>query len=157
MKPRLYLETTIPSYLVARPSRELRLAADQQTTHEWWEDCRHEYELFTSQAVLREASRGDSIFAAARLAILKNIPALPATPAADELALRLLTDQIIPSVAATDAVHVAIAAAAGMDYLLTWNCSHINNHRVRARIERACVQAGLRFPDICTPAELLPL
>ena len=67
MKPRLYLETTIPSYLVARRSRDLRLAADQETTQQWWEAERHDYELFISQAVVFEVSKGDPNFAAARL------------------------------------------------------------------------------------------
>lgn len=155
MKPRLYLETTIPSYLVARPNRDIRIAADQQTTHDWWDDCRHEYELYTSEVVVEEASRGDAAFAAARLESLRGIPVLVATPEAEDLARRLLQEQIIPAIAADDANHVAIAAASGIDFLLTWNCRHINNHRIRARIERACARAGLSCPDICTPSELM--
>ncbi|MEI8041175.1 MAG: type II toxin-antitoxin system VapC family toxin [Verrucomicrobiota bacterium] len=155
MKPRLYLETTIPSYLVARRSRDLRLAADQETTQEWWETERHDYELFISTTVLKEVRRGDPACAAQRLAWLAGIPLLGDLPEANELAKHLLRDEIIPVVAADDATHVALAAAHRMDFLLTWNCTHINNHNIRARIQRACAGVGLACPDICTPAELM--
>jgi hypothetical protein len=153
--PRLYVETTIPSYLVARPSRDVRLAADQLATQEWWDECRHDYELFISQMVLKEARRGDPESATARLARLAGIPLLSDLREAAELATRLLTDRIVPDVAADDATHIALAAAHGMDYLLTWNCRHINNHRIRTRIVQACEAAGLVCPDICTPTELM--
>lgn len=157
MKPRLYLETTIPSYLVARPSRDLRLAADQETTQQWWESERHDYDLFISQSVVFEVRRGDANFAATRLDRLGGIPLLPRTPEASTLITHLLTSGIIPSVAEVDAVHIGLAAAHGMNFLLTWNCRHINNHHIRARIERACAAFGLVCPDICTPAELMKL
>ena len=157
MKPRLYLETTIPSYLVARRSRDLRLAADQETTQQWWESERHDYELFISQAVVLEVSQGDAHFAAARLGHLRELPLLPRTPAASALITHLLASGIIPAVAEDDAVHIGLAAAHGMDFLLTWNCRHINNHHLRARIERAGAAFGLAIPDICTPAELMKL
>ena len=94
MRPRLYLETTIPSYLVARRSRDLRLAADQETTQQWWETERHDYELFISQPVVFEVSQGDANFAAARLAHLRDIPLLPRTPAASALVSHLLASGI---------------------------------------------------------------
>ena len=153
--PKLYLETTIPSYLTARPSSNVRLAADQWATHEWWDECRHDYELFTSQTVLDEARRGDPAFAAARRAQLAGVTLLSNLPEAAELAKRLLREQIVPVVATDDATHIALAAAHGMEYLLTWNCRHINNHRIRSRIERACAAAGMLCPDICTPTELM--
>ena len=134
-------ETTIPSYLVARRSRDLRLAADQETTQEWWEAER----------------RGDPTHAAAREAWLAGVPLLGDLPEANELAKRLLRDEIIPAVAADDATHVALAAAHQMDFLLTWNCKHINNHNIRTRIQRACEAVGLVCPDICTPAEMMKL
>ena len=157
MNPRLYLETTIPSYLVARRSRDLRLAAEQETTLQWWESERRDYDLFISQAVVFEVSRGDANFAAARLDHLRDIPLLPRTPAASALITHLLTSGIIPVVAEDDAAHIGLAAAHGMDFLLTWNCRHINNHHIRARIGQACAAFGLASPDICTPAELMKL
>ena len=157
MKPRLYLETTIPSYLVARRSRDLRLAPDQEATEQWWESERRDYELFISQAVVFEVSKGDANFAAARLHHLRDVPLLPRTPEASALIMHLLTSGIIPAVAEDDAAHIGLAAAHGMDFLLTWNCRHINNHHIRGRIERACAVFALACPDICTPAELMKL
>lgn len=157
MKPRLYLETTIPSYLVARRSQDLRLAADQETTQQWWEAERQDFFLFISATVLKEVRGGDPTYAAARVARLAGISLLGDLPEANELAKRLVRDGIIPTVAADDATHVALAAAHQMDFLRTWNCKHINNHHNRSRIQRACEAVGLVCPDICTPAELMKL
>ena len=99
--------------------------------------------LFISTTVLKEVRRGDPVHAAAREAWLAGIPLLGDLPEASELAKRLLRDEIIPTVAADDATHVALAAAHQMDFLLTWNCTHINNHNIRARIQRACAAMGL--------------
>jgi len=143
MKPRLYLETTIPSYLVAQPSLDVRLLADQQATDEWWQLRRQEYDLCISETVLLEVSRGDAAFAAARLAVLRGIPVLRDALLAAELTQRLLDEAIIPPKAADDATHLGLAAAHGLDYLLTWNCRHINNPTIRLSIERACVACGL--------------
>jgi len=140
---------------VARRSRDLRLAADQETTQEWWEGRRHDFDLFVSEVVLREASRGDSQFAAARLQSLRGVPVLAALPTAEELAERLLREGIIPSAAADDATHLGFAAAHRMDFLLTWNCRHINNPSLQRRIEQVCAACSLVCPVICTPAELM--
>ena len=118
MKPRLYLETTIPSYLVARRSRDLRLAADQATTEEWWERRRHDFDLFVSEPVLEEVGRGNAEMAAARIKKLQGIPILGDSPLADELAAQLLAEGILPSNAAADAEHLGLAAVNDMDYLV---------------------------------------
>ena len=155
MKPRLYLETTIPSYLVARRSRDLRLAADQETTQEWWEDRRHNYELFISDFVLNEVQRGDPQAAAARLTFLQGVPILQETEAATELAVQILATRLIPPQAALDASHIAMATIHGMDYLLTWNCKHIHNVAIIRQIERLCERQGYTCPIICTPNDLM--
>ena len=155
MPPRLYLETTIPSYLVARPSRDLRMMADQEITRRWWEKCRADYEVFISELVLEEAAKGDAEMAAERLKALANVPQLAQRPEADELGELILKREIIPAIAAPDAGHIALAAVHGMDYLLTWNCKHIANPRNRGRLEAACGEAGFRCPNICTPYVLL--
>ena len=153
--PKLYLETTIPSYLTARRSPLARIAADLQTTQDWWDFRRQEYEMFVSEAVLDEAADGDSDFAAHRLAMLTGLSRLQTTPEADALVERLLRMDIIPAKAATDAVHLALSAAHRMDYLLTWNCKHIHNLKLERRIEAACEVFGFTCPIICTPAELM--
>jgi hypothetical protein len=157
LKPRLYLETTIPSYLVARRSRDLRLAADQATTKEWWEQRRHDFDLFVSEHVILEARGGDPKMAAARIEKLRGIPLIGWSPVVDEMAVQLLADGTLPPNAADDAEHLGLAAANDMDYLLTWNCAHINNPVLRRRIEHACGSCGLVCPVICTPHELMKL
>ena len=157
MNPRLYLETTIPSYLVARHSRDLRLAADQEATQEWWEERRQNYELFISEFVREEVQRGDAQAAAARLAFLEGIPILSEPQAATELAEQILAARLIPPQAALDASHIAMATVHGMDYLLTWNCKHIHNVAIIRQIERLCERQGHTCPVICTPNDLMEL
>lgn len=145
MKPRVYIETTIPSYLTAWPSRDLIRAAQQQLTREWWAR-RDEYDLYTSQLVAEECQAGDALAAVDRLAALAGLPLLDQTPAVLSLAKSFVRGVPLPRRAQTDALHVATAAAHGMQYLLTWNCKHIANATWRA--------AGFEPPLICTPQEL---
>lgn len=155
MKPRLYIETSIPSYLTARRSRDLIATANQELTQEWWETRKDDFYLVISEFVLREASAGDPIAASNRLASIAGIPELNVTDEVGELA-RMLIEQIpIPKKAQLDAFHIAIAAVHGIDYLLTWNCTHINNAEFRPRIEAICRSQGFEPPIICTPQELL--
>lgn len=151
----MYLETTVVSYLVARPSRDLRVAAHQQATAEWWTQRRQEFELYVSQLVVEEASKGDKKAASRRLRQIEGIQLLSLSEASLGLAERLLADAAVPAEAEEDALHIAIAAVHGMDYLLTWNFRHIANAAVRSRIEETCFESGYGAPIICTPEELL--
>ena len=155
MKPRVYLETTIPSYLTAWPSRDLVRAAHQQITRDWWDRRREEFELYISQVVLRECQAGDATAAAERLKILQDLPLLEQTEEATRLAQALVDRVPLPERAAVDALHVAIAAVHGVDYLLTWNCTHIANATLRDPIESVCRANAYEPPAICTPDELL--
>src|SRR5262245_38607175 len=121
MKPRIYLETTVVSYLTAWPSRDLVTAAHQEITREWWQVHRDDFSLFVSQVVVQEASQGDSDAAAQRLASLKDVPILEVTEAAESFATRLLAQIPLPAKAAIDALHISLAVVHNMDYLLTWN------------------------------------
>ena len=151
--PRLYLETSVVSYLTALPSRDLVIAGQQQITSDWWSK-RHRFDLFVSDAVLAEAGRGDSEAAARRLRALEDIPVLVATHEAQNLASEILRTATMPPKAAVDAAHIAIATVHGLDYLLTWNCTHIANAANRPRIENVCRAFGYQAPIICTPFEL---
>jgi len=155
MKPRVYLETTIPSYLTAWPSRDLVRAAHQQITRDWWDRRRAVFELYISQVVLRECQAGDATAAAERLKVLQDLPLLEQTEEATRLAQALVDRVPLPERAAVDALHVAIAAVHGVDYLLTWNCAHIANATLRDPIESVCRENGYEPPAICTPDELL--
>ena len=155
MKPSVYLETSVIGYLTSRSSRDIVTAAHQQITSEWWEDQRAKFDLFISQFVLQEAGTGNQEFAAKRLALLRNISVLPATPDALALAQMLTKNGPLPKKSEVDALHLAIAAVNSVDYLLTWNSKHIANAAMRPRIEALCRQAGYEPPTICTPEELM--
>jgi hypothetical protein len=155
MKPKVYLETTIPSYLTSRPSRDLLVAAHQQLTNDWWQDHRHRFSLYVSPRVLAEAGSGDPVAAARRLTALQGVAVLNLTDEARELAQRFLDSPFIPANAFEDALHVAIATVHGMDYLLTWNCRHIANAEIVRGIAGVAAGRGCQLPVICTPEQLM--
>lgn len=154
-KPRLYLETTIPSYLTAWPSRDPEIAADQQTTKDWWQSRRQEFELFISEFVWTECAGGDAAAAKERLTALEEVPWLDDLPEIDELAAEFMSSGAMPERAATDALHIAFSAVHEMDYLLTWNCKHIFNGEIIKVVRRICHMRGYPFPDILTPKQLM--
>ncbi len=153
VKPKVYIETTIVSYLTANPSRDIIHAAHQQLTRDWWAR-RHRFELFVSESVLTECVRGDRSAAQRRVAALQGIPVLTAGTEVFELAEQFSL-HAFPVKAFIDAVHVAVSVVHGMDYLLTWNCRHIANARIRGKIDVVCCESGLELPIICTPEELM--
>jgi hypothetical protein len=154
MKPKVYIETTIISYLAARPTNDPMLAGDFAATRQWWDEYRPLFEIFTSTLVNEEAAQGDAEAAAARLKILALLDELPVSDVAKMLANSLVSRNALPSKARVDALHVAIAATNGLDYLLTWNCRHLANATLRTRIESVCREQGYEPPLICTPPEL---
>jgi hypothetical protein len=154
-KARLYLETTIPSYLAARPSRNLPVAAHQEITREWWELRRLKFDLYVSELVLQEVRAGDARLASQRLEMLQDIPILPVTGAILALAQSLIANGPIPRKAGGDAAHIAIATVYGCEYLLTWNCRHIANAELQRAIRRVIDDHGYEAPTLCTPEELM--
>jgi hypothetical protein len=154
MKQTLYLETTIPSYLTSRPSRDLIIAGHQQVTKEWWEKRRDAFQIYISQLVIDEAGAGDPGAAQERMQVIKDFSVLDITPEVGLLASGILASGILPRKAATDAAHIAIAAVHGMDFLLTWNCVHIANAAIAKAVANTCRQRGFECPVICTPEEL---
>ena len=155
MKPKVYLETTIPSLLAAWPNRDVVILGQQQATRDWWDQHRHKYELFISDLVAVECRRGDAIAAREREELLAPCSLLNIPEAAQQLAQRILAAGLMPARATADALHVAIAAVHKMDFLLTWNCRHIANAATVERVRGVCSQAGYQPPVICTPFELM--
>ena len=153
-KAAIYIETSVVSYLAARPSRDIIVAAHQQLTVDWWENQRQQYDLFVSQIVLDEARAGDQQAAERRLAALENLRLLEINEAVIQLAENLVQLHAVPMKAVQDALHIAVACINGTDYLLTWNCKHIANAKMRSKIEQVCREAGYIAPIICTPEEL---
>jgi len=155
MKPKVYLETTIPSLLTARTSRDVLIAGQQQATRDWWDDRRQHYQLFISGLVLAESRRGDAVAAKAREEVLAGCKVLEYSEVAQSLAREILQTHLLPSKAAVDAAHIAVAAVHGMDFLLTWNCRHIANAAIVDKVRAVCASAGYAPPVICTPMELM--
>ncbi len=151
----VYIETSIPSFLTSRPSRDIRAAAWQNVTQQWWEHARMSYELFTSELVISEASEGNQDAASKRLASLSGITKLLIDSEALKLAEKLISQGGFPTIAKVDALHVAVAAVQRMDLFLTWNCRHINNAEKKPIVRHICTEAGYMCPEICTPQELL--
>jgi predicted nucleic acid-binding protein len=155
MASKLYVETTVLGYLTARPTRDLVAAARQQVTREWWAGPRHRFELYVSELVLAEAAAGDPEAASRRIEAVAGLPLLEVTATVTGLAAELTRRVRLPARAAADAVHVALAAAHGVEYLMTWNLRHIANAELRPPIEAACRVAGFAPPVIATPDELM--
>jgi hypothetical protein len=154
MPQKVYIETTIVSYLSAWPSRDVVRIGHQQTTRDWWNNERTRFELVSSQLVLIECSAGDPAAAAGRLALLKDLPLLDVEETAMKLADALVSKGAIPDVALRDALHVGICATNGLEYLLTWNFKHLANAQMQDSIIEVCEVHGYKSPVICTPEAL---
>lgn len=150
-----YIETTIPSYYSARNSRSILEASRQLATREWWDSGCSGFDLVTSTETLNEAGEGDPEMAKARLELLRVIPILPVTEAAAGLARTLVATGLVPMIASPDAVHIALASAHQIDFLVTWNFKHIANPRIRERMRTTINDSGYRMPVMCSPEELL--
>jgi hypothetical protein len=151
----VYIETTIPSLLAARPSVTAREAARQQATQDWWIMHRQHYELFSSEVVWEEAEEGDAAMAQARLQFLKDTALLGETPAIRVLVEQFMKAGVLPVFADRDAAHIAYSCIHGIDYLLTWNCKHIANANIQRKLRKVAATNGYELPIICTPEELM--
>jgi predicted nucleic acid-binding protein len=154
-RPRVYLETSVVSYLTARRSSNILAAAHQLVTREWWETRRKAFDLLTSSLVLDEARLGDPEAARRRLEVLEEIPLVEVNGDANDLAARVIRDGLLPLTAFADAVHLATATVHRVDYLLTWNCAHIANAEILPRVARMFEEVGWERPAVCTPEELM--
>lgn len=155
IRARVYIETLVVSYLTARPSSDLLAAAWQKATSDWWSLQRGRFDLCTSEVTLEEAGRGDREAAVLRVEALANIPRLAVTQAVVTLSKALVEGGALPAKALGDSLHIAVSAVHGVDYLLTWNCRHIDNAEVKPVIRRICTAHGYASPEICTPHELM--
>ena len=150
-----YLESSVVSYLAARPSRDLVVAGNQQVTRDWWVTRRGECELFVSDVVVAECAAGDPTAASEREVFLAGLPVLTTTEETEAPADALLSAKALPQKAALDALHIGLAAVHGIDILLTWNCAHMANPFTQPQIAAACVEFGVIPPTICTPLQLV--
>ena len=157
MKPTVYIETSVISYRTARPSRDLLVAAHQQVTHEWWEHALPQCDPFISPVVLEEIAHGDPDAAQRRQQSIAAFPVLEVVPEVHTLAAAYFAAIPLPDKSQADAYHLALAAWHGVDYLVSWNCTHIVSGRVRMIVEEVNAEFGIRTPIICTPEELMEM
>lgn len=151
----VYIETTIPSYLAAKPSRLPTIASDQETTHSWWSRDRYRFRIFTSVFTIDEASRGDADAAKRRLSFLEGIPDLDIPDCLPDLESDIIKVFQLPEKAYTDASHLGLAILHRMDYLLTWNCTHLANAVLQKELMEYCMYHQLHLPIVCTPDTLI--
>lgn len=155
IKPRLYIETTVVSYLVARPSNDATLAYRQQISQQLWEECVNGYEFIVSDIVISEILRGDAQAAQRRFDVVAGLKVLDLSPNVDRLAQDLIDAGAVPHQSRSDAQHIAVAAVNSVDYLVSWNYRHIVNDVKRQLINEVCYTAGFQPPTICTPIEII--
>lgn len=155
MKLKVYLETSVVSYFTGRPSRDLIVAARQQQTHYWWDNRISAFDVFTSKMVWDEAGDGDYTAAQKRLHAIREFPILDLTEECYNLAKKMIKLNAIPPEYPEDALHIAVSTLHGMDFILTWNFTHINNAQTKRKIEKTIRDYGYECPLICTPEELM--
>lgn len=154
MKPTVYIESSVISYLASRPNRDVVIAGRQAISHDWWKNHRHRFELRISILVEKEISQGDPTAIKRRLEWSADIPSLSISDEAATIAELLLSHGAIPKGSEEDALHIGIAAAQGADYLLTWNFKHINNAETKTAIVEVVETYGYKCPQLCSPEEL---
>ena len=151
----VYIETTILSYLVANPARDVVIAGHQQTTQEWWSTRRTVFDCFISQIVIDEISAGDPTEVRKRLAVAGTLNSLAVTVDSEKITESIMKSGVLPQKAVRDAAHIAVATVHNVQFLLTWNCKHLANAQITKRIAGLCNANGYEMPTICTPEELL--
>jgi len=155
MKPKVYMETSVVSYLASRPSKDAIIAGQQASTHRWWKEKRRNFEIYISKLVWQEASAGNRQALAQRLKLIRTLPWLQITSEVAGLARALIAQKALPPNAANDAMHIAVGAVYRMQFLLTWNFSHINNPVTEEQVRAVCRHEDFHCPVICSPDQLL--
>ena len=154
-KPKVYIETTVVSYLVARPSNDVTVFDRQRSTRQLWEEYSDAFEFVTSDIVLGEAKRGDPRESQRRVTLLDDLRTLPLSPEAAALAHKLIDEGTVLPQFLPDAQHIAIAVVYNIEYLVSWNYKHIVNETKRQHITDVCLAAGYQPTTLCTPEALM--
>jgi hypothetical protein len=156
MMPSIYVETTIPSLATGKPSRDIIVAGRQASTLLFWETERHKYDLFISQYVINECSLGDSEAAERRLHFIKGISIIPNDKNITELAYKYQKLLGIPDKSILDCFHLSVCVIASIDYLLSWNCTHLGVSTF-AKLHNYNIKHGMHTPLLLTPEALLEM
>jgi hypothetical protein len=152
---RVYVETSVISYLTSRPSRDLLLAARQEATREWWEQREILFSPFISKLVLQEAALGDPAAAKSRLDLCRPLALLPIDEATRALAVALIEAKAVPETEIEDALHIALATVTRVDFIATWNFAHLVGPVAKFRLQTQIQALGFVSPILATPEELL--
>jgi len=155
MERKVYIETSVVSYYTGRASRDVVVAGHQQSTQDFWPLLSEELLPYVSALVVKEAGQGDPVLARKRLDAIAAFPVLAATVEAERLAQAILKGHGIPEEYPEDALHIAVAAVAGMDFIVTWNFAHLNNPFTKMMIRQAVENAGYECPEIVSPDAFL--
>ena len=150
--PRVYLDSTIPSYYFDERAEILNYVAD---TKHWWDKESQAYDLWLSQATLRELAQGEHPHREKILEFVRKVQVLPEDRMVLELAQTYIDHKLMPASLEGDAAHLAYASFYGFNYLLTWNCNHLANANKRRHIEVINNRLGLASPLIVTPQMLV--
>jgi predicted nucleic acid-binding protein len=153
-RPRVYVETTIPSFYHETRTASA-IVARREWTRNWWDRAPQRYELVTSPAVLGELANGPADRKEKWLDLLRDLPVLPVEPAIAEIVQTYLQHRVMPTDPAGDALHLALASYHKCDFLVTWNCQHLANANKFGHIRRVNTMLGLFVPALVTPLELL--
>ncbi len=155
MKESIYIETSVVSYYVSKPSRDIIVLAHQQITSEWWPMAVKRFDAYVSEVVIVEAAAGNKESAQQRLKELKGIPSLALTEKVEKIAQIYMEKLSISQKALRDAAHLAVASVHDIDYLVTWNCAHLANGEIIKKLLKINEKLGINTPVICTPEELM--
>ncbi len=153
-KTKVYLETSVISYLTARPSRNVVTLAKQELTRDWWDNNKSAYDFYVSTPVRDESRKGDRDAARRRMDFMADLPVLTVTEKITAFANRVVSANVLPAKAVLDVLHISIAAVYGVPYLVTWNCKHINNAQFKKKIRDEILRAGYTEVEMTTPEEL---
>lgn len=151
-RPRVYLDSTIPSYYFDERPEILNYVQD---TRRWWDEESSAYDLWLSQTTLRELSKGKHPHKEKILSFVKNVNVLPEQPKIREITEAYILNKLMPANLEGDATHLAYASFFDFKYLLTWNCNHLANANKRRHIEVLNKRLGLTIPLIVTPQMLV--
>jgi len=154
MRPRIYVETSIPSfYFEVRTEPEM--IARREWTRQFWLNASRDHELVTSEAVLGELEKGNFPGKEKAIELISDLPFLAIEPEITDIVDSYIKHQIMPRDPAGDALHLAVASFHDCEFLLTWNCKHLANANKFGNIRRVNVMLGLHVPLLVTPLELL--
>jgi predicted nucleic acid-binding protein len=154
MKRKVYLDTNIISYCVAKPSNDVIILSRQRITADWWRTAANRFSLYVSELVIQEASLGDPKAARTRLECISGIKSLEITNEVERIYQIYLKQLGLPPKALRDALHLAIASVHEIDFVVTWNFNHLANGETIRRLWETNLAMGIYVPVIVTPEEL---